>query len=106
MCAQAGGMLPEPRSEEEENFIKGILEGAGAKYYAIGMKYEGNRWVWRSDEAPVTWANWLSGFPKPGKEAVWYDLPTLAWNNQGPTVYPNPSGALTVICQKNGKSFL
>ena len=108
MCSEVGGILPEPRSEEENNFLKTLIEDrAGARYFAIGMRNEGGSWLWRSDDSPVTWFNWRSGHPIPGRECVWYDA---GWKTHEFIVYRGSDGHvmrdLTVICQRNGRSSL
>ena len=78
----------------------------GNKYYAVGMKSKGGSWVWRSDEAPLTWTNWMARYPKSGKAYVWYDSRQAKWNNQGPTTYNNDRGELVSVCQRDCKYYV
>ena len=63
-CTQEGGMLPEPRSEEENDFL-GTLT---SDWFALGMNDEETHgtWVWNSDDSPVSWTNWHPGQPSGG----------------------------------------
>ena len=109
-CTAVGGILAEPRSEDELNFIKTVLaSGEAATFYPVGMKKdEDGNWVWRSDEVPVTWFKWVKNYPsnRDGRDFVWYDGRFSAMNNQGSAVYPNKAGKMATICQKTRKSFL
>ena len=56
-CDNLGGFLPEPRDEQENQF----LDWLDTDMFALGMtdrKVEG-QWVWESDGSPVTWTNWV-----------------------------------------------
>ena len=55
-CLEHGGILPEPRSQEENEFLMGL----GVYEIILGMndrETEGT-WVWDSDSTPVIYQNW------------------------------------------------
>ena len=59
VCHSHGGMLPEPRSEGENQF----LDNLGSDVFPLGMtdrKVEG-QWIWDSDQSPVIYTSWYVG---------------------------------------------
>ena len=59
LCAKQGGKLPEPRNEEENNFLVSL----DLDMFVLGIndkKVEG-RWVYDSDSSPLTWFYWFNG---------------------------------------------
>ena len=63
-CQQHGGILPEPRSQQENNF----LDGLGTEMFLLGMNDKGTEgvWVYDRDGSEVKFTNWWPG--KPGHE--------------------------------------
>ena len=62
VCHSHGGMLPEPRSEGENQF----LDSLGSDMFPLGMTdrdVEG-RWIWDSDQSNVTWTKWAPSTKK------------------------------------------
>ena len=60
-CQQHGGMLPEPRSQQENDF----LDELGSSMFLLGMNdivTEGV-WRWDSDVSDVIFQNWRPGQP-------------------------------------------
>ena len=58
-CRQHGGILPEPRSQEENQFLNNL----NTEMFVLGLsdvETEGS-WQWDSDRTPVVYSNWLSG---------------------------------------------
>ena len=56
LCRGVGGMLPEPRNQEENDF----LNSWQTDVFYLGMtdwKVEGS-WVWDSDTTAVSWTIW------------------------------------------------
>ena len=66
LCEQQGGRLPEPRDEDENNF----LDSLNTEMFSLGMTDENveGQWVWDSDGSKVTWFNWAKydGIPNGG----------------------------------------
>ena len=66
LCEQQGGRLPEPRDEDENNF----LDSLNTEMFMLGMNDEDveGQWVWDSDGSKVTWYNWAkyNGVPNGG----------------------------------------
>ena len=58
-CQQHGGMLPEPRSQQENDF----LDQLGTKMFLLGMndKVDEGVWQWDSDGSEVIFQNWAPG---------------------------------------------
>ena len=55
-CLENGGILPEPRSQQENEFLMGL----GVYEIILGMndrETEGT-WVWDSDSTPLIYQNW------------------------------------------------
>ena len=65
-CEENGGILPEPRNAQENEFLNGLNTGM----FLLGLtdkEQEGN-WVWDSDGTPVNYTNWVNE-PFKGEEA-------------------------------------
>ena len=95
-CRQHGGILPEPRSQEDIEFLSGLDYGA----FLLGMndKETEGTWVWDSDSTPVLYQNWqVNNLKEPRyntdsncavnyRKAYWRDISCLseawieAWN--------------------------
>ena len=106
-CAEAGGILPQPLSRDDEFNLRIVLVSRPlAKYYALGMEYLDPFWVWRSNDAWVNYFNWMNNYPQPNREYVWYDVRFDGWNNQPLTSYGNANDDLAILCQRQGKSVL
>ena len=103
LCERQGARLPEPRNEEENNF----LDSLDTEMFVLGIndkEVEGH-WVFDSDNSSVTWFNWAKydGIPNGGTEdncvymvrnfhssktrhtkTSWSDYPcTSTWNYDG-----------------------
>ena len=63
-CLQHGGILPEPRSQEENEFLNSL----NSDLFVLGMSDRDTEdtWVWDSDVTPVVWQNWQSDDPGGG----------------------------------------
>ena len=64
VCHNHGGFLPEPRDQGENLF----LDSLGTEMFALGMsdRLEEGRWVWESDQTPVTGRGWIWDEPNGG----------------------------------------
>ena len=61
-CAKHNAMLPEPRSQQENDFVNSLTVDY---LFLLGIndkKKEGT-WVWDSDATPVVYENWYPGEP-------------------------------------------
>ena len=101
LCIKAGGFLPKPMDEQENNYLMNLT----AHSFFIGINDEKTEslWVYDGDEKPVQWTDWVDGEPNSptgdcaliltwaGDERGWFD--------------DNCKGNLgtTVICERNGK---
>ena len=56
-CSEYGGFLPEPKDEQENQF----LDSLDTDMFALGMtdRKEEGVFVWDSDGSPVTWTSWI-----------------------------------------------
>ena len=66
ICLQHGGILPEPRSSEENEFLNSL----NTDLFLLGMsdvETEGT-WLWDSDGTPVVWTNWSPTDPPGGTD--------------------------------------
>ena len=64
ICLQHGGILPEPRSQEENDFLNNL----NTDMFPLGLRdveTEGS-WLWDSDGSPVIYTNWRPGQPQGG----------------------------------------
>ena len=61
-CLQHGGILPEPKSREENEFLSGL--GYDTLYIFLGMnaRETDGTWVWNSDSTPVVYQNWYPNY--------------------------------------------
>ena len=56
LCANHGAMLPEPRSQEDNEFLKTLTS---TQDFLLGMKRnDSGIWVWDSDGEPVVYDGW------------------------------------------------
>ena len=67
MCHNHGGFLPEPRDQRENLF----LDSLGTEMFVLGMtdRLQEGRWIWESDQTPVTWTGWIFTEPNGGSSA-------------------------------------
>ena len=67
-CQQHGGMLPEPRSQQENDF----LDQLGTEMFVLGMndKVTEGVWRWDSDGSEVIFQNWEPGQPGNGADSL------------------------------------
>merc|ERR1719239_968967 len=65
-CEAVGGMLPEPRNREENDFLNSMT----TEPFYLGMtdKAKEGSWVWNSDGSSVQWTFWRSGEPDGGSD--------------------------------------
>ena len=65
-CRQHGLILPEPRSQEENDFLHNL----NTDMFVLGMSdvTREDSWVWDSDGSPVIYTNWGSREPNGGRE--------------------------------------
>ena len=56
-CRKHGGILPEPRSQEENKFLSG-LDYNGVFLLGMNDRETEGTWVWDSDSTPVIYQNW------------------------------------------------
>ena len=103
-CSAIGGMLPEPRTAQESEFVKQV----GTSYwFFLGLTDlldEGN-WSWNTGGS-VTWAMWENGEPDGGTSQ------NCAAQIRGAHVWisgycDNPNGLdIPIVCEKTRKSFI
>jgi len=61
-CKKHGGYLFEPRTAADTNFIKPML--SQGLFYWIGLNNLANgRYLWQSDNSPLTYTNWAPSNP-------------------------------------------
>ena len=110
-CLQHGGILPEPRSQEENQFLHDL----NSDTFVLGMsdRQTEDSWVWDSDGTPVVYQTWFHGQPKDGSGencaimmrnyasggTLWDDVPCLS--NEYLDTYDK-----NLICQKPEGMFL
>ena len=58
ICANNGGFLPEPRSEQENNFLRELTNLA---FWLGAIRISGNEYNWLSDGTKVVYTNWIEG---------------------------------------------
>ena len=112
LCLQHDGILPEPRSQKENEFLNNL----GSEMFLLGMsdKDTEGRWLWDSDRTPVDYFNW-GAVPGAGQEpngqrsqncivmmrnfvsggASWADISCAS-------DYHLEAQTKSLICQKNG----
>ena len=61
-CLQNGGNLPEPRSDEQNQFLNNLKTYS----FVLGIIDSEHGWLWESDRTPVVYNNWDFGNPKGG----------------------------------------
>ena len=108
LCLQHGGILPEPLSQEENEFLNSL----GSDMFVLGMSDKGTEdsWVWDSNGTPVVYTNWYGSEPAGGTRencavmfrnyesggAFWGDLPCSS------STYME-SKKKSLICQKRSE---
>ena len=60
MCAGLGGYLPEPRDEIQNNFLDKVTATANMFYLGVTDRSAKGNWMWETDDALVTWKNWVT----------------------------------------------
>ena len=61
-CAKHGAILPEPKNEEENNFLASL----NTSMFFLGLVRHGEKeWRWESDNTTVGWTLWLSALGEP-----------------------------------------
>ena len=105
-CLKAGGMLPEPRNKEENDFLNSFQTNV----FFLGMtdtSVEGS-WVFDSDQSAVNKTFWRRGDPAGGINkncaVMTRNLETSnaeRWSTVGCTY--SPSGKSSVICENTRK---
>ena len=67
-CQQHGGMLPEPRSQQENDF----LDELGTSMFTLGMQdtVSEDVWRWDTDRSEVIFQAWRPGQPGNGADAL------------------------------------
>ena len=63
LCQGVGGILPEPRNSEENDFLHSL---GTTEWFFLGLTHTDpdSQYVWTSDGLAVTWTAWDSGEPK------------------------------------------
>ena len=100
-CLQLGGILPEPRTPGENQFLNNM----GTDTFLLGMndrETEGT-WVWNSDGTPVRWFNWYD--PPSGGTIKNCAIMLRTLGNVGPEWLDLKCGyeydfPISLICQK------
>ena len=71
VCRSHGGMLPEPRSEEENQFLNSL----GSDMFTLGMtdREKEGQWIWDSDQSPVNYSSWYLAQKKPAPNGGTYE---------------------------------
>ena len=64
LCTAQGGMLPEPRNQQENDFLNS-METEAFFLGTTDLAVEG-RWVWDSDGSVLTWTFWKTAEPDAG----------------------------------------
>ena len=64
ICLQHGGILPEPRSQEENDFLNSL----NTNMFLLGLRdvVTDGSWLWDSDGTPVLYTNWRPDQPDGG----------------------------------------
>ena len=104
ICLQHGGILPEPRSQEENEFLNDL----NTDMFVLGLsdvEIEGS-WLYDSDRSTVAFTNWHPGQPRGGTGkncavmrnfanggAFWSDVPCLSDGDLN-------AFNMSLICQK------
>ena len=57
ICADNGGFLPEPRSEQERNFLREFTQ---ITFWLGAIRSSEGEYIWLSDGTKVVYTNWLS----------------------------------------------
>ena len=100
MCLNIGAILPEPKTNAENEFLKSLSPGS----FVLGLSDSASegQWVWESDSSPADWANWVNAqtpvnYVQDCARAMvggfWEDLKC------NPTTLPVTT-PMSVVCQK------
>ena len=105
VCRGIGGMLPEPRSSSENDFLNNGIEG----WFFLGLtdwKTE-RQWQWNSDNSTVGWTLWKSGDPDGGRRencAAHIVAPgDASRNKKWGSMFCEQRVRIPVICEKSRK---
>ena len=101
-CKDNGGFLPEPRTEEENKFLKDFND----LIFWLGAVRSGDRFEWISDRTEVTYTNWKVDGPR-DQDCIIRNL----WGDDWQTLHcegglncdTNPM--CNIVCQRNGGKF-
>ena len=82
VCQNHGGYLPEPKDENENNFLNDL--GTGAFLLGMTDTATDGTWVWDSDGTEVTWSLWQPwGEPNGGDGESCVMMAKSWWDSYG-----------------------
>ena len=109
-CAAIGGMLPEPRTREETDFLDNMGETMVMFFLGMTDLADEGEWVWTSDGSPVTWIVSVEGEPDGGTDENCGVMARkyLVGNTTAPIWGSGECGnpynlPVTVVCEKTRK---
>ena len=99
ICANNGGFLPEPRSEQENNFLR---EFTNLAFWLGAIRISGNEYIWLSDGTKVVYTNWLTGSHPTTNDCIssQYSLKAANWWSSPCTAHCDDLDC-TIVCQRN-----
>ena len=60
MCHRINGMFPEPKDQEEDDFLTQYMHSLqGSVFLWLGMTEKDEVWRWESDGSRVSWLEWF-----------------------------------------------
>ena len=107
LCDGVGGILPEPRNSQENDFVNIILGTSGFCFLGLTDTGAEGQWVWSSNGSTPAWSFWGGGEPDGGRDEhcavhiyqrhlsnwhkVWTPTECIHWQN------------IPVVCEKTRK---
>ena len=68
LCCDIGGILPEPKNSEENDFVSDMMGTTGFIFLGLNDKDHEGQWVTNSFGEQPTWTFWHSGQPSGGTD--------------------------------------
>ena len=102
ICAENGGFLPEPRSQEENEFLRDFTINT---FWLGAVRSSGDRFVWLSDGTDLDYNNWHQDQSNLGKDCGYRFYDTDVWGTRHCSFLCNYCGPSKPVCQRNVGKF-